>query len=194
MPGRLSAGSLLFAAALLFPVSAVAQSDVATFEGRPKFEEGKALGYFIWKDGDTWKVRWMTFGAEHVFSGRVVLEGGEIKSMKRVDVDEERRVIAPGRPSRVVRGPRGRVVGRTPGRAPVVASREEDHIEQENEHVIRFLTHTNDDLDGLDFKVTDGTQELRFVLEIGGKPRPEEVEVGKSNHKPNALPIVVRLK
>ena len=171
-----------------------ADTPVQRLDGRPKFSEGKALGYFVWRDGDTWKLRWTTFGAEHRFSGRVTVEGGEIDSMKRVDVDVERKVIAPGRAPRVVRGPRGRVVGRTGGRAPVIESREEDRIEQESETLIRFVTRTDDDLDGLDFKLKGRPRLVRFVLEIDGTPRPAEVEVGRDNFKPNEEPLVVRLQ
>jgi hypothetical protein len=164
------------------------------FVGQPTFDDGEALGYFIWRDGDTWKLRWTTFGGEHRFTGRITLEGGEITSFDRVDVDTERKVLAPGRPGRVVRGPRGRVVGVTGGRAPVVATREEDTIEQETEQLIRFATVTRDDLDGLNFKVNNATRILRFVLEIDGIPRPAEVEVGRENFTPNENPIVVRLR
>src|SRR5688572_9429749 len=134
-----------------------AQTDASRFNGKPTFSEGNALGYFVWKDGDTWKLRWTTFGAQHRFTGRIAVEGGEIRSFKRIDVDTERKVIAPGRGRQVVRGPRGnvRVV---PGRPAVVASRDEDRIEQESETVIRFATLTDDDLDGCEFRVTDGTQ------------------------------------
>lgn len=183
------------ASTILFETPQVlADAALARFDGQPTFSDGKALGYFVWKDGDTWKLRWTTFGADHRFSGRISAEGGDIKSLKRIDVDTERRVIAPGRAPRVVRGPRGRVRARVGGRAPVVASREEDKIEQETEHVIRFVTRTDDDVDGLEFKVTDTTQLLRFVLEIDGVPRPAEVEVGRDNFKPNETPLVVRLR
>ncbi|HTG88694.1 MAG TPA: hypothetical protein VL914_00820 [Vicinamibacterales bacterium] len=171
-----------------------AETTVAQVQGQPKFSDGKALGYFVWKDGDTWKVRWMTFGSVHRFSGRIQVEGGEIRSLKRVDVDTERKIMAPGRPGHVVLGPRGRVIGRTGGRPAIVASREEDKIEQETEHLIRFLTRTTNDVDGLDFKVTDSSERLRFALQIDDKPRPEEVEVGKNNVKPNEHPLVVRLR
>src|SRR5262245_51074662 len=75
-------------ATLLLTVSVVvgltprllAETPVGQFNGRPKFDEGKALGYFIWRDDDTWKVRWTTFGAERRFNGRVTLEGGEFRS------------------------------------------------------------------------------------------------------------------
>lgn len=176
------------------PDYAAAQIPAETFDGRPTYKEGKALGYFVWRDGDTWKLRWMTFGAEHKFNGRVVVEGGDIKSFNRIDVDEERKVIRPGHAPRVVRGPRGRVRGVTPGRAPVVAERELDKIEQEDERTVRWLTNTNDDVDGVDVKVTETATELRFFLMIDGQPRPMEVEVGKDNFKPGTIPVRVRLK
>lgn len=179
-------------AALSTPLTA--DTDVAKFAGKPTFSEGKALGYFVWRDGNTWKVRWTTFGAAHRFNGRVVVAGGEIESLKRIDVDEERKVIAPGRPPRVVRGPRGRVRGVTGGRPAVVASREEDRIEQDDERTVLFNTRTDDDIDGFDFKVTAPTEQIRFVLLIDGEPQPREVEVGRENFKPNATPLVVRLR
>ena len=188
------AWAVVFVGALLCTAGLFAGADASRFVGKPTFSEGNALGYFVWKDGDTWKLRWTTFGAEHRFTGRITVEGGEIRSFKRVDVDTERKVIAPGRPPRVVRGPLGRARGVAPGRAPVVATREEDHIEQETEHVIRFMTRTDDNLDGLEFKVTDATQTIRLVLEIDGVPRPEEVEVGRANFKPNESPLLIRVR
>lgn len=174
--------------------SASAQTAAVRFDGRPTFKEGKALGYFIWRDGDTWKLRWTTFGSEHRFAGRVVVEGGQIASFKRIDVDEERKVIRPGSAPRVVRGPAGRVRSVRPGRAPVVAERTEDKIEQEDEHTLQWMTRTDDDVDGVDFKVTAPTVVIRFNLLIDGEAKPAEVEVGKENFKPNENPVRVRLK
>jgi hypothetical protein len=182
------AGCLLLA--ICPALDARAEVSAAQAAGRPEFKEGKAMGYFVWQEGDTWKVRWTTFGAEHRFNGRVVLEGGNVSSLKRVDVDTERRVVRRGQAA--VRGPRGRVV--RPGRAPVVASREEDHIEQESERVVRFSTRTDDDIDGFDLKIDSTTERIQFVLEIDGKARPEEVEVGRGNAKPHEHPLVVRLR
>ena|SRR5687767_7335540 len=185
--------SVLTLITLIAPIAS-AQTLAARFDGRPEFKEGKAYGYFIWRDGDTWKLRWTTFGAEHRFNGRIVLEGGEFKSFKRIDVDEERKVIRPGAAPRVVRGPAGRVRGVRPGRAPVVAERTEDKIEQEDERTLLWLTRTNDDVDGVDFKVTESTVVIRFNLMIDGEAKPAEVEVGKENFKPNENPVRVRLK
>jgi hypothetical protein len=184
--------TLLLSMVTAVPVSA--QTLAFRFDGRPTFKEGKALGYFIWREGDTWKLRWTTFGAEHRFTGRVVVEGGEVASFKRIDVDEERKVIRPGTGPTVVRGPRGRVRTVRPGRAPVVAERTEDKIEQEDERTLQWLTQTDDDIDGIDFKVTESTAVIRFNLMIDGEAKPAEVDVGKENFKPNENPVRARLK
>jgi len=181
-------------AGLGFLSAVQAAMPVARFDGRPQFKEGKALGYFIWRDGDTWKVRWTTFGAEKRFTGTVMIEGGTLKSFKRIDVDQERRVIRPGRPGRVVRGPGGRVRGAVPGRAPVVAARDEDHINQENEHEIRFAARTDDDIDGFDFKVDERTDRVRFRLEIDGRMQAEEIEIGARNVHPDEDPLIAVLR
>ncbi len=181
-------------ASLAQPALLSADTAPARFQGRPTFSEGDALGYFIWQDGETWKVRWTTFGAEHRFSGRVTIEGGQLRDFKRVDADTERRVIAPGRPARVVRGPGGRVRRVAPGRGAVVATREEDRIDQETERVIQFVARTDDDIDGFDFKTTESTDLIRFVLQIDGQTKPDEIEVGRSNFKPGEDPLVVRLR
>jgi hypothetical protein len=182
------------AAAVVTLSSLAAQVGQAQLAGRPKFSEGNALGYFIWKDGDTWKVRWTTFGSNHHFTGRVEVEGGEFRSFKRVDVDTERKVIAPGHKPRVIRGARGRVRGVAPGKPAVVATKEEDHINQETERLLQFSTRTDDDIDGFDFKTTGDANLLRFRLQIDGRPQPAEIEVGRDNMKPNQDPLVVRLR
>lgn len=171
-----------------------AATAAARFDGRPEFKEGKALGYFIWRDGETWKVRWTTFGASKRFTGSVIVEGGELTSFKPIDVDEERKVIRPGRPTRVVRGPRGRVRAVDPGRGAVVAERPEDHMRQESAHEIRFNALTDDDLDGFDFKVGPRTDRIRFRLEIDGRPRPDDTEIGSRNVHPDADPLVAVLR
>jgi hypothetical protein len=179
---------VLFFSAL---ISAAAAADVGVerFDGEPEFKQGEDLGYFVWRDDNTWKIRWTTFGADHRFMGRVVVEGGEIESFKRIDPDTERRVIRPGTPSHV--GPRGRVY---PGRAPVVQTREEDRIEQESETMIQFNTRTNDDIDGFNFEVTPQATRIRLQLGIDQQPRPEEVEAGAENFKPNQHPLVIVLR
>jgi len=170
--------------------SAFAQDD--RFEGRPSFAEGVELGYYVWKDGDTWHVRWTTRGQMRRFTGSVSAEGGELKSLKRIDVESERSVLYPGRAPRVVYGPRGRAHVRR-GRAPVVVDRKQDKIEKDGDRRIVFLARTDDDIDGFDFKVDDEVKVLHFVLEIDGRRSPQFVEVGRNNRKVQGLPILVRL-
>ena len=165
---------------------------VEMFAGKPAFAEGVDLGYYIWRDGDTWHVRWTTRGQTRRFSGSVLAEGGELKSLKRIDVETERRVLYPGRSPRVVYGPRGRAHVRR-GRAPVVVERDQDKIEKDGDNRILFLARTNDDIDGFNFKVSDKVRSLRFVLEIDGRQMPQSVEIGKNNQKAQSLPLVVRL-
>jgi hypothetical protein len=181
-------------ALLMSSTAMLAQTDASRFAGKPKFSEGKALGYFIWNEGETWKIRWTTFGAEHRFNGNVVVEDGDITNLKRIDVDTERRIIAPGRPPHVVRGPRGRARGVAPGRGAVIASRDEDKIEQATAQRIQFASRTDDDIDGFDFKLKGNPRILRFVLNIDGSPRPADVEAGSSNFQPKSNPVVVRLR
>src|SRR5215216_2679911 len=166
---------------------------VGVFAGKPTFAEGVDLGYYIWRDGDTWYIRWTTRGQTRRFTGSVVSEGGELKSLKRIDVESERRVLYPGRSPRVVYGPRGRAHVRG-GRGPVVVERQQDKIERDGDHRIVFLARTNDDIDGFDFKVDEKVVALRFVLEIDGRQMPQRVEIGKNNQKAESLPLRVRLE
>jgi hypothetical protein len=182
---------LLLVSMLVLSPTVSAQSEM--FNGKPTFSEGQDLGYFVWKDGNTWHVRWTTRGQMRRFTGSVVAEGGELKSLKRIDVEAERRVLYPGRAPRVVYGPRGRAHVRR-GRAPVVVEREQDKIEKDGDNRIVFLARTNDDIDGFDFKVDEKVRTLRFVFEIDGRQMAQWVEVGKNNQKAASIPLIVRLE
>lgn len=173
---------------VLLSVSAAERS---LFEGRPSFKEGEGRAYYVWCEGDRWHVRWTTFGSTNHFSGRVEADGGELKSLKRIDVEVERRVVAPGRPPHVVRGPYGRVHGVAPGRPARVVEKTQDHIVMDGDRTIRFDTKTQDDLDGFDFKVEDKVKALRFVLRINGQPVPKMIEVGRNNARPAGNPFIV---
>jgi hypothetical protein len=177
--------------ALAAAPAALAQAEL--FDGRPTFSEGAELGYYIWREGDTWHVRWTTKGVKRRFTGLVVAEGGELKSLKRIDVESESRIVYPGRAPRVAVGPRGRVYTRG-GRPPVVATREQDKIEKDGDNKIRFLALTDYDIDGFNFKVDKKVTALRFALEIDGKTNPQLVEVGKNNRKAPNIPFTVSLK
>ncbi len=182
---------ILLVSTLGLSPSAAAQLDM--FDGKPAFAEGVDLGYYLWREGDTWHVRWTTKGKLRQFTGAVTAEGGELRSLKRIDVEEERRVLYPGRAPRVVYGPRGRAHVRR-GRAPVVVEREQDKIEKDGDRRIVFLARTDDDIDGFNFKVDENVRSLRFVLEIDGRQMAHSVEVGKNNRKPQSMPLVVELK
>lgn len=183
---------LVFLAVLALAAPNGARAQVDMFDGKPTFSEGTDLGYYVWREGDTWRVRWTTRGAMRRFSGAVTAEGGELKSLKRIDVEEKSRVVAPGRAPRVVYGPRGRPHVRG-GRAPVVVTHEQDKIEKDGDRRIVFFARTDDDIDGFDFKVDKNVTALRFMLEIEGKPMPQHVEIGKNNQKAEKLPLVVQL-
>lgn len=97
----------------LLPVGTLATTPVgqapAAFEGRPTFKEGSDRSYFVWSDGNEWNVRWTTLGQMQTFTGSIRAMGGKLQDLKRIDVDAELKVVRPGRPARVVRGPAGRV-------------------------------------------------------------------------------------
>lgn len=168
-----------------------AQSDM--YDGRPSFKEGGELGYFVWHDGVNWHLRWTTRGVMRRFTGSVSADGGELKSLKRVDVESETRVLYPGRPLRVVVGPRGgsRVIG---GRAPVVETHDQDRVEMDGDSRIRFSALTNNDIDGFDFKVDDKVETLNIVLTIDNRLTPNLIVAGKDNQHPGSLPLVIRVK
>ena len=189
---RLSVVGLLAALAAAGAVHGTAAEPAAAsaFDGRPAFTEGSDRGYFVWRDGERWFVRWTTQGQERRFTGHVTAEGGELKSLKRVDVDEERKVVAAGRPARVVRGPRGRAHVRG-GRGPVVATRDEDKIEKTGDERIVWVSKTDADIDGFEFKVDNKVTRLRFVLEVDGRSRAADVEIGRDNKNPAENPFAV---
>ncbi|MGH9801314.1 MAG: hypothetical protein ACRD82_13185, partial [Blastocatellia bacterium] len=81
---------------------AMAQS-ASTFDGKPDVSKGDEIRYYVWRDGDQWHVRWTTNGTMHRFNGSVMSEGGELKSLKRIDVESESRVVRSGRAPHVVR-------------------------------------------------------------------------------------------
>ena len=189
--------ALAVLAVLTAPTAPPAQGAIpaARFDGRPAFGEGIDLGYYLWRDGDdTWHLRWTTMGQQRRFTGAVTSEGGELKNLKRIDVEKERKVIYPGRAPHVVRGPAGRVRGVQGGRPAVVATKEQDHIEKDGDQRIVFAALTDNDIDGFDFTVDKDVTVLRFVLNIDGQPRPGAVEIGAGNTKPGRLPLFVNLR
>lgn len=179
-------------AVLLLALSPTVLAQADKFDSRPAFAEGIDLSYYIWREGDKWLLRWTTKGPNRKFTGSVVAEGGELHDLKRIDLDEQRKVLYPGRAPNVWVGPRGRThVGG--GRAPVVVERKQDKIEKDGDHRIVFAAITSNDIDGFNFKVDKKVTTLRFVLEINGRQMPQHVEIGKNNQKAPTLPLVVRI-
>ena len=72
----------IVAAVILFTLLVLsapgAQAQIEKFDGKPDFSKGSDLGYFIWHEGDTWKVRWTTTCAMRNFTGHVTAEGGKL--------------------------------------------------------------------------------------------------------------------
>ncbi|MBI3425475.1 MAG: hypothetical protein HY011_21335 [Acidobacteria bacterium] len=188
-----SIGAWLLLGVCFVVCAPAASAQTELFDGRPEFKEGHDMGYFVWREGDTWKLRWTTTGAMRRFTGHVTAEDGALKSLKRIDLETERRVLRPGRPPRLTIGPRGRIYERS-GRPTVVTQRAQDKIEKEGNHRINFTTRTDDDIDGFDFKVDDKVTVLRFMLEINGKALPRTVETGKNNQHPPNVPFEVKLR
>lgn len=184
---------VMMVSAFMLTSVAMAQS-ASTFDGKPDFSKGDEISYYVWREGDEWHVRWTTNGTTHRFNGSVLSEGGELKSLKRIDVESEGRVVRSGRAPHVVRGPRGRVIGVGGGRAPVVVNREQDKIEKDGDRRIHFLSANDGDIDGFDFKVDKNATSLKFAFEIDGRTAPRKVEVGKSNSKVSGVPFTVSLK
>lgn len=183
---------VVFLSVLLLALSPSVLAQTDKFDGKPAFAEGIDLSYYIWREGDKWLVRWTTKGPNRKFTGSVVAEGGELHDLKRIDLDEERKVLYPGRAPHVYVGPRGRArMGG--GRAPVVVERKQDRIEKDGDHRIVFAAITSNDIDGFNFKVDKKVTTLRFILAINGRQMAQHVEFGKDNQKPSALPLVVRI-
>lgn len=183
---------VVFLSVVLLAVSPSVLAQADKFDGRPAFAEGIDLSYYIWREGDKWLVRWTTKGPNRKFTGSVVAEGGELHDLKRIDLDEERKVLYPGRAPNVWVGPRGRThVGG--GRGPVVVERKQDRVEKDGDHRIVFAAITSNDIDGFNFKVDKKVTTLRFILEINGRQMAQHVEFGKENQKASALPLVVRI-
>lgn len=183
-------GALVMTAAT---VTASARQAASSYDGRPAFKEGFDRGYFVWRDGDKWHVRWTTRGQPHQFTGSVRATGGTLEDLKRVDLDEELRIIRPGAPPHVVRGPRGRVRGVAPGRPAVVAEKTNDHVERVDDHLIRWTSRTSADIDGFDFKASK-VERLAFDLKIDGVSKPADVQTGRDNARPPSNPFTMNAR
>jgi len=182
-----------FIVAALAAGGAGATQPGASCDGRPDFGPGEKLGYWVWRVGDRWSVRWTTLGGTRFFAGSVEAEGGDLKDLDRVDVERESRVLRSGRPGRTWVGPRGRMHVR-PGRAPVVATREEDKIAKDGDQRIVWSSRTDADIDGFDFDVGRHVTRLRFTLRLEGRTLGADVALGEAGAAPLANPFEVVLE
>lgn len=173
--------------------AAAAPDDAAKFEGRPDFTPGSDRGYFVWREGNKWHVRWTTQGGTLRFTGNVQAVGGKLKGLKRIDVEKETAVIRRGAPPRVWVGPRGRTHVRG-GAPPVVATTVEDKIEKEGDQKIYWISKNEADLDGFDFEVAEGVEVLKFEMLIGGKTNAMFVRAGKDRSTVSGNPFRVDVK
>lgn len=56
--------------------------------GRPQFEIGRELGYYLWMDGAVLHIRWTTLNPEnHVFRGEVTAQQGSLTNLTRVSLE-----------------------------------------------------------------------------------------------------------
>jgi len=77
---------------LVIPAELRSQADM--YDGKPTFAEGTDLAYYVWRDGNSWHLRWTTQGAARRFTGSVNSDGGKLKSLKRIDVEKETKVLS----------------------------------------------------------------------------------------------------
>ena len=182
---------LAFSFLLLLGTSPLSAGEkISKFDGQPSVSEDYDAGYFVWREGDTWKVRWTTKGQQRHFTGNVIADTGKLKSLKRIDVEKASKVVRRGRPARVVRGPGGRARVRR-GRGPVVATKTQDKIEKDGDRKIWFDSKTNADIDGFDFKPDKNVKSLRFALRMGGESRTALIHLGKDRKRPSRTPFEV---
>ena len=153
------------------------------FDGRPAFSQKVDLAYYVWREGDTWHVRWTTKGRMRTFTGSVSATGGELSSFKRIDVDSERKVMY-GR-GMLLTITSTTSPARIGGRAPVFNTGADGQI--------TFDARTENDIDGFDFKAED-VEQLQLDLQIDGSALPSRVAVGRKNEKASKLPLVFTLK
>jgi hypothetical protein len=82
----------------------------------------------------------------------------------------------------------------TAGHGPVVAERKQDKIEKDGDRRIFWISRTDADIDGFDFKVDRDVTRLRFALEVDGESRAGLVELGAGNASPQHNPFAVDLR
>lgn len=164
----------------------------AVYDGRPAFSRSLDLGYYVWREGDKWHVRWTTKNRGNTFAGSVTAMGGKLKSLRQIDVAAEWKILNPGGRLLTISVDPGASRGVRSG-LPVFSSRDRDHSKMEGDSQIVFNARTENNIDGFDFTVDD-VDELQINLEIDGRALPNRVAVGRKNEKPLSLPLTVTLR
>lgn len=60
--------------------------------GMPIYHAGKKLGYFLWKEGDVWKLRWSSDQTERKFKGSLKSDGN-IEIFKKYNIEKGDRLL-----------------------------------------------------------------------------------------------------
>ncbi len=131
--------------------------------------EGKLVDqpprYYVWYDTEGWHLRSAAKGkALAHFTGTIELTQGEFGKLRPIGLEAK---------------------GKYPDRWQIDAARRK----------LDFDIHTSSSFDGFDFTVAkDQMGELKFDLNIGGKPMSKRVFVGKDSEHPAELPFAILAK
>ena len=180
----------ILAALLGLSSTDIAHGQTVPYDGRPTFSEREPLAYYLWREGNTWHLRWTSPRRARRFSGSVSAEGGQLISLKRIDSNEETLMLRPNRMLTVTVRPS--TAGSALGSGSSAMALDETRVKMEGKERITFSARTNEAVDGFDFRASD-VGALRFILQVDGKDMPSIVRIGRDNQTPSELPIVVTL-
>lgn len=82
----------LVPAAILAALLAMSASTILAkedWQGRPEFAPGAANGYFVWKDGDGWHVRWTNKGEKKFRYEGTITTSGSFSRFEAVEKDRK---------------------------------------------------------------------------------------------------------
>ena len=130
-------------------------------EGQPPGLAKKAKGptYYLWRDGDVWRLRSATSEKRHSFGGTIRVQNGRVKKLAAAGLEGQR-------PS-----PKRVDIGRV--------SRDRTRID--------FSFKTNGRIDGFDFQVEGEDATLQFNLLTNGTAIPGRIRIGgNGNPAPGA--------
>ena len=163
------------------------------YDGRPTIDRSHPTGYYLWRGGDQWHLRWVAIDHGRVFKGSVTAEGGGFGSMRQIDPSAEGRSYLSWVTHMTV------TVGRANGSrisqaGPPPQSNDRTSIQRNGVAQIIFDSRINDNISGFDFSADDSVAVLRFDLQVDGKARLEMLRIGRDNQAATEFPLVVNLK